>query len=230
MISKVSFENKTGFKLKITYDDKIYDLECTQKVLIPICPNDNESKIIKISINEDYYFDKVMFTSFFALRTTIKGRMSWFGYFLKLDMLFYDKDITTRKIVINQHIRRFEYEVLFSLLSLDVNIPVKYSFHNKKQKIKLTIFNLLNHLFIDSFYFLLGCAGIVALCSGLDLFNLIFGLTASIVGFVIFVKSTKKRYKLSNFDKYFNDILLYDSVPCLPLKIRKRTIIFDDEE
>ena len=66
-MSKVSFENKTGYKLKITYDDKIYDLECTQRVLIPIYPD--KSKIIKISINEDYYFDKVMFTSFFSLRT-----------------------------------------------------------------------------------------------------------------------------------------------------------------
>ncbi len=227
-MSRVSFENKTGYKLKITYDDKIYDLECTQRVLIPIYPD--KSKIIKISINEDYYFDKVMFTSFFSLRTTIKGRMSWLCYFLKFDMLFYDKDITTQKVVINQHIRRFEYEVLFPLLSLDVKIPVKYSFYDEKQKIKLKIFNLLNHLFIGSFYFLLGCAGVVALCSELDSFNLIFGLTASIVGFGVFVKSIKKRYKLSNFNKYFEDILLFDSVPCLPIKIRKRTIIFDDEE
>ena len=48
MISRVSFENKTGYKLKITYDDKIYDLESTQRVLIPIYPD--KSKIIKISI------------------------------------------------------------------------------------------------------------------------------------------------------------------------------------
>ena len=119
---------------------------------------------------------------------------------------------------------------MFPLLSLEVKIPVKYSFYDEKQKIKLKIFNLLNHLFIGSFYFLLGCAGVVALCSELDSFNLIFGLTASIVGFGVFVKSIKKRYKLSNFNKYFEDILLFDSVPCLPIKIRKRTFIFDDEE
>ena len=228
MISRVSFENKTGYKLKITYDDKIYNLECTQRVLIPVCPDG--SKIIKISINEDYYFDKVMFTSFLSPRTTYKGRMSWVCYFVKFDMLFYDTDIKTRKVVINQHIRRFEYEILFPLLSLDVNIPVKYGFCDEKQKIKFAIFNLINYILTESFYLFLGCAGIVALFLEFEFFYVSFGLIASIVGFVVFVRSTRKRYKLINFNKYFNDILLFDSVPCLPLKIRKRTIIFDDEE
>ena len=124
MTSKISFENKTGYKLKITYDDKIYDLECTQRALIPVCSDGG--KILRISIDEDYYFDKFMFTSYLSTMPNTRGRMPWFCYILKFDMLFYDKDITTRKVVINQHIRRFEYEVLFPLLSLNVNSPVKY--------------------------------------------------------------------------------------------------------
>lgn len=196
--------------------------------MIPVCSDCG--KILRISIDEDYYFDKFMFTSYLSTMPNTRGRMPWFCYILKFDMLFYDKDITMRKVVINQHTRRFEYEVLFPLLSLDVNIPVKYEFYNDKQKFKLKIFNLLNHLYIGTFYFLLGCAGLYALSLEFDFFNLIFGITASIVGFGIFVTSIKKRYKLNNFDKYFEDILLFDSVPCLSIKIRKRTVIFDDEE
>ena len=227
MISRVSFENKTGYKLKITYDDKIYDLECTQRVLIPICPD--ESKIIKISIDEDYCFDKVMFGSTKSEIPTL-DRSNNICYFTKFDMLICDNNIAMSKIQIKQHIRRFEFDVVFALLTLDVNIPVEYDFCNAKQKLKFAVFNLLNYVLIETFFFFLGCAGVVALFSELDCFNVIFGLIASIVGFVLFIRLTRKRYKLINLNKYFHDILLFDSVPCLPLKIRKRTIIFNDEE
>ena len=228
MISKISFENKSGYKLKITYDDKTYNLDSTQRVLIPVSP-DEEPKMFKVSIDEEYCFDRVMFASRKSEILTV-DRSSEICFFTKFDMLICDNDITTRKVVINQHIRRYEFNVVFALLTLDVNIPVSYSFCANKQKLKFRIFNLLNFMIIETFFLLLGCAGIMALHSGFDTFNIIFGVIACLTGFGFFVKSTLNRYKLIRFDKYFKDILLFESVPCLPLKIRNRTIVFDDKE
>lgn len=226
MISKVSFENKTGYTLKIVYDRKFYKLECGKQILIPI--SSCESKLIKVSIDEEYCFDKVMFGSRKSEIPTL-DRTTIICYFTKFDMLFYDSDIVMRKIEIKQHIRRFEYDVVFALLTLDVNIPVEYSFLNKKQERRFKIFNILNQIAIQLFYLTSGFALFCALFTEFEIVNLFLALVG--IGFIaVFISNIKKRHKLINFDKYFKDILLFDSVPCLPLKIRKRTIIFDDEE
>ena len=226
-MSRVSFENKTGYKLKITYDDKIYDLECTQRVIIPICSD--EPQMVKVSIDEDYYFGKIMFSSRMSARPALRGRMAYVCYLAKFDMSFYDKDISTRKIEIKQHIRRFEYDMVFALLTLDVDIPVKYSFCDEKQKREFKIFNIINQIPTQIFCLLSGCVCFGALFTGLEFVNIFLALIG--IGFLaLFVSNIIKRHKLNNFNKYFDDILLFDSVPCLPIKIRKRTIIFDDEE
>ena len=143
--------------------------------------------------------------------------------------MFYDKDISTRKIEIKQHIRRFEYDMVFALLTLDVDIPVKYSFCDEKQKREFKIFNIINQIPTQIFCLLYGCVCFGALFTGLEFVNIFLALIG--IGFLaLFVSNIIKRHKLNNFNKYFDDILLFDSVPCLPLKIRKRTIIFDDEE
>ena len=226
MISRVSFENRTGYKLKITYDEKAYILECTERVFIPINPS--ESKLVKISIDETCFFDKIMFASRKSEILTL-DRVNILCYITKFDMLFYDKDITTHKIEIKQYLRRFEYDVVFALLTLDVNIPVKYNFCDKNQERKFKAFNILNQVPIQFFYFICGISLICTLFTGLELVNLFLTLVGA--GFIaLFISNIKKRHKLIRFNKYFKDILMLDSVPCLPLKIRKRTIIFNDEE
>lgn len=228
-MTKISLENKSGYRLKITYGNEIYRLECLQRVLIPL--SEGEPKQFRISIDEEYYFDKVMFSSLMVQgRAFRKYRSGYLCYMAKFDMLFYDKDIITRKLEIGQHIRRFEYDVVFPLLTLDVAMPVSYCFNNKKYERKLRAFSILSQLPFQLFSLLSGCAFIgSALFTEFEAFNIVLALMGA--GFLFFsISSAKKRYKLSNFDKYFEDILLYDSTPCLPVKVRKRTVIFADEE
>ena len=229
MASRISFENKTGYKLKIEYDGEIYNLECTQRVLIPL--NEYESKQFRVSIDEEYYFNNFMFGSVLVRsRTGRKYRSKYPCYVAKFDLLFWDKDIITRKVEIKQHIRRFDYDVVFPLLTLDEKIPVEYSFSDEKDKRKFRTFNTIYQLPFQLFELMLivGFLG-AAFFTEFEPVNIFFGLVGA--GFLaLFISGIKKRYKLNRFDKYFEDILLFDSVPCLPLKIRKRTIIFDDEE
>lgn len=226
MMSKVSFENRSGYRLKISYGDEIFNLECTHRVIIPICSD--AGKILKISIDEEYCFDRVMFGSMKSEIPTL-DRSNNICYFTKFDMIICDNNITTSKIQIKQQIRRFEFDVIFALLTLDVNIPVEYSFINKKQERRFKIFNILNQIPIQIFYLISGFALFCTLFTEFELVNLFLALVG--IGFIaLFINNIKKRRKLINFNKHFKDILLFDSVPCLPLKIRKRTIIFNDEE
>ena len=228
MKSRISFENQTGYKLKIEYDGEIYNLECTQRVLIPLNPY--ESKQFRVSIDEEYYFNKTMFTSLLVHGRCGKYRTNLLCYVAKFDLLFWDKDIITRKVEIKQHIRRFDYDVVFPLLTLDEKIPVEYSFSDEKDKRKFKIFNTLYQLPFQFFELMLviGFLG-AAFFTEFEPVNIFLGLVG--IGFLaFFISGIKKRYKLNRFDKYFEDILLFDSVPCLPLKVRKRTIVFDDEE
>lgn len=228
MKSRISFENQTGYKLKIEYDGEIYNLECTQRVLIPLNPY--ESKQFRVSIDEEYYFNKTMFTSLLVHGRYGKYRTNLLCYVAKFDLLFWDKDIITRKVEIKQHIRRFDYDVVFPLLTLDVKMPVEYSFSDEKDKRKFKIFNTLYQLPFQIFELMLvvGFLG-AAFFTEFEPVNIFLGLVGA--GFLaLFISGIKKRYKLNRFDKYFEDILLFDSVPCLPLKVRKRTIVFDDEE
>ena len=226
-MTKISFENKTGYKLKITYNGESYSLDCTHRVLIPICPD--ESKSFKVSIDEDYYFNKIMFSSFMVSGRYGKHRSGYLCYIAKFDMHFLDKDITTRKVEIKQHVRRFDYDVVFPLLTLDTDIPVTYSFADEKQKRKLKIFNILNQLPFQLFELLTGCILVGVLFTEFEPVNIFLALFGALF-LALFISDAKKRYKLNRFDKYFKDIVLYDSMPCLPVKIRKRTVIFDDEE
>ena len=227
-MQKVSLENKSGYRLKITHGEESYILECLQRVLIPL--SEGEPKQFRVSIDEEYYFNKVMFSSLMLTGRVGKHRAPYLCYIAKFDMLFCDKDIITRKLEIGQHVRRFEYDIVFPLLTLDVDMPVSYSFHNKKHERKLKFFSLLNQLPIQLFFLLSGCAFVgSALFTEFEAFNIVLALMG--IGFLaLFINDAKKRYKLNRFNKYFEDILLYDSTPCLPVKIRKRTVIFDDEE
>ena len=228
-MQKVSIENKSGYRLKITYGDESYVLECLQRVLIPL--SEGEPKQFRVYIDEDYYFNKVMFSSLMVQgRAFRKYRAPYLCYMVKFDMLFYDRDIIARRLEIGQHIRRFEYDVVFPLLTLDVDMPVSYCFHNKKHERKLKIFSLLNQLPFQLFSLFTGCAFVgSALFTEFEAFNIVLALMGT--GFLaLFISNAKKRYKLNRFSKYFEDILLYDSEPCLPVKNRKRTVIFDDEE
>ena len=228
MKSRISFENQTGYKLKIEYDGEIYNLECTQRVLIPLNPY--ESKQFRVSIDEEYYFNKIMFTSLLIHARFGKYRAGFLCYVAKFDLLFWDEAITTRKVEIKQHIRRFDYDVVFPLLTLDVKMPVEYSFSDENDKRKFKIFNTLYQLPFQIFELMLvvGFLG-AAFFTEFEPVNIFLGLVG--IGFLaFFISGIKKRYKLNRFDKYFEDILLFDSVPCLPLKVRKRTIVFDDEE
>lgn len=226
-MTKISFENKSGYRLKITYGDESYTLECLQRVLIPLSEKEQQ---FRVSIDEEYYFNKVMFSSLMVEHRFRKYRTSYLCYIAKFDMLFYDRDIITRKVEIKQHIRRFEYDVVFPLLTLDTDIPVEYCFSDEKQKRRLKLFSFLYQLPFQLFSLLTGCAFTgSALFTEFEPFNIILALMG--IGFLaLFISNAKKRYKFNNFDKYFEDILLYDSTPCLPVRIRKRTIIFDDEE
>lgn len=228
-MTKISLENKSGYRLKITYGDEIYTLECLQRVLIPL--REDEPKQFRVSIDEEYYFNKVMFSSLMVHgRGFRKYRSGYLCYMAKFDMHFSDRNIITRKLEIRQHIRRLEYDVVFPLLTLDVDMPVSYSFHNKSHERKLKAFSILNQLPFQLFSLFAGCAFVgSALFTEFEAFNIVLALMGA--GFLaLFISDVKKRYKLNNFGKYFEDILLYDSTPCLPVKIRKRTVIFDDEE
>lgn len=228
-MTKISFENKSGYRLKITYGDESYILECLQRIIIPL--SEGEPEQFRVSVDEEYCFNKVMFSSFMVSgRAFRKYRTSYLCYIAKFDMCFYDKDIITRKIAIKQHVRRFNYDVVFPLLTLDADIPVTYSFADEGQKRKLRAFNILNQLPFNLFGLFTGCACMGgALFTEFEPFNIVLALMGA--GFLAFsVIDIKKRHKLNNFDKYFDDILLYDSTPCLPVKISKRTVIFDDEE
>lgn len=229
MASRISFENKTGYKLKIEYDGEIYNLECTQRVLIPL--NEYESKQFRISIDEEYYFNRFMFGSVLIRhRTGAKYRAKYPCYVAKFDMVFYDKDITTRKVEIKQHIRRVNFDVVFPLLYLDVQMPLKYCFSDKKQKRRFrTIYSLYQMPFyFFEFMLAVGALG-AAFFTEFEAVNIFLGLFG--VGcLVLFIKSMKKWYKIINFGKYSEDVLVSDSDVCMPIKISKRTIIFDDEE
>lgn len=223
-MSKLFLENKTGYNLIILHGKQEYKALCGEKVILQIERSD--PKPVKVSIDADN-FDKIMFSSRKAVTPTLDRAVS-VCYITKFDMFFCDADVVTTRLAIKQEFRRFEYDVLFLLLTLDVDMATEYGFNNQSDKKKFTIFNILNFLLPAVFYFITGCVGLTALSDGFEAVN-IFIAFIGVAALMLLIRNIKKRYKLVRFNKYYKDIL-YDSVACLPFRIRKRTVYFSDSE
>lgn len=224
-MSKVSIENKTGYILKITHGEDEYKVLCGERIFLN---TDSETpKTIKVSIDVKN-FDKVMRASVKASTLTL-DRAIEFCYLTRFDVCFCDADIISRKIEIKQVLRRYEFDVVFLLLQLDIDIPVEYKFLNESQKTKIKVFTVLKALPVWLYCFLGVLAGVMALLDGFSAVNIFF-MFLGIGGIAFFIRDIIKRHKVLNFEKYYKDVILFESVPCLPVKFKKHTIEFSDDE
>ena len=222
---KVSIENKTGYVLKIFHGEDEHRVPCGERIFINT--NSESPKMIRVSMDVEN-FDKVMRASVKAATLTL-DRAIEFCYLTRFDMCFCDADIISRKVEIKQVLRRYEFDVVFLLLQLDIDIPVEYKFLNKAQKAKIKAFTVLKALTVWSYCFLAVLAGVMALFDGFGAVNIFFMLLG-IGGIAFFIRDVIRRHKVLNFEKYYKDVILFDSIPCLPVKLKKRTIEFSDDE
>ncbi len=224
-MSKVSFENKTGYILKITHGEDEYKVLCGERIFINT--NSESPKMIRVSMDVEN-FDKVMRASIKSVTLTL-DRAIEFCYLTRFDMCFCDADIISRKVEIKQVLRRYEFDVVFLLLQLDIDIPVEYKFLNKLQKTKIKAFTVLKASTVWAYCFLAVLAGVMALLDGFSAVNIFFMLLG-VGGIAFFIRDVIRRHKVLNFEKYYKDIILFESIPCLPAKFKKRTIEFSDDE
>ena len=227
MIFKVAFENKTSFRLKITYGEQVYNLKCGERIFVAI-DSYGADDLLKVSIDEPFNFDRIMFGSTKSVRGLTRTLI--FCYFTKFDMILHAKDITYRKIEIKQQMRRYAWLFVFALLTLDVNMPVDYKFPNKKKEIKFKICNVITQLPYYIFYFLCGFASICGIFTEEISPVIVFVFLIGVAFIAFLIKEIIKLHKAIHFKTHLKEVITEDSVLCLPLKFRKHTIIFDINE